>query len=90
MEGYWSALAQLIPALRAAVGAPELVDIHYLKDAIAPCLSIALSMETMPGTHHALFQVLETATLLINALFDHEKEATLLPDINALVSELAR
>ncbi|KAI6141060.1 hypothetical protein BKA82DRAFT_4018985 [Pisolithus tinctorius] len=90
VEGYWSALAQLIPALRAAVGAPELVDIHYLKDAIAPCLSIALSMETMPGTHHALFQVLETATLLINALFDHEKEATLLPDINALVSELAR
>ncbi|KAI6024270.1 P-loop containing nucleoside triphosphate hydrolase protein [Pisolithus marmoratus] len=45
VEGYRNTLAQVIPTLRAAVGAAELAHIHYLKDAIAPCLSTALSIE---------------------------------------------
>ncbi|KAI6141058.1 hypothetical protein BKA82DRAFT_1005953 [Pisolithus tinctorius] len=86
VEGYQSALGQVIPALRAS----ELVHTHYLKDAVAPCLNIALSIETMTGTHHALFQVLETATLLINAAFERAKKARFSSDIKAAVNGFAK
>ncbi|KAI5998376.1 hypothetical protein F5J12DRAFT_849999 [Pisolithus orientalis] len=90
VEGYRSALPQITTTLRTAFDAPEVAHIDYLKDAIAPCLSIALSIETMTGTHHAHFQVLETATLLINAAVDRAKEATFSPNIQAAVSKFAK
>ncbi|KAI5998380.1 hypothetical protein F5J12DRAFT_850045 [Pisolithus orientalis] len=86
VEGYQGALGRVIPALQAS----ELVHTHYLKDAIAPCLNIALSIETMAGTHHAFFQVLETATLLINATSERAKEAKFSSDIQAAVSDFAK
>ncbi|KAI5998385.1 hypothetical protein F5J12DRAFT_324607 [Pisolithus orientalis] len=89
-EGYRSALPQVTTTLRTAFDAPEVAHIDYLKDAIAPCLSIALSIETMAGTHHAHFQVLETAMLLINAAVDRAKEATFSPNIQAAVSKFAK
>ncbi|KAI6006743.1 hypothetical protein EDC04DRAFT_3073760, partial [Pisolithus marmoratus] len=89
-EGYWGALDQVIPALRAALGVAELVRIPYLKDAIAPSLSVALSIRTMTGTHHALFQVLETATLLINVVAEHAKQTKLLADMRAAIKDFAK
>ncbi|KAI6044150.1 hypothetical protein EDC04DRAFT_462217 [Pisolithus marmoratus] len=91
VEGYRNVLAQVIPALQAAVNAAELAHMHYLKDAITLCLSIALSIETMAGTpHHAFSQVLETATLLINMVVEVAKETTLSADIQAAVTEFAK
>ncbi|KAI5997225.1 hypothetical protein F5J12DRAFT_851576, partial [Pisolithus orientalis] len=67
-EGYRSSLVRVIPVLQAALGVAELVRIPHLKDVISPSLSLALLIKTMTGTHHVLFQVLETATLLINVV----------------------
>ncbi|KAI6156084.1 hypothetical protein EDD17DRAFT_1071077 [Pisolithus thermaeus] len=90
MEGYQSVLSQVISALRASLGTAELVRIHYLKNAIAPSLSLALFIETTTGTHHALFQVLEVATLLINMVIDHAKEAKLSTDVKTAVNAFAK
>ncbi|KAI6141093.1 P-loop containing nucleoside triphosphate hydrolase protein [Pisolithus tinctorius] len=87
VRGYRSALTQVIFTLQAAVSAPELVRIHY---PIAPCLDIALSIESMPETHHALFQVLETAIPLINVTIYRAKEARLTRDVKAAVDEFAK
>ncbi|KAI6132292.1 hypothetical protein EV401DRAFT_1849783 [Pisolithus croceorrhizus] len=51
-EGYWGALDQVILALRAALGVAELVRIPCLKDAIAPSLSIALSIKVSNCRQH--------------------------------------
>ncbi|KAI6033496.1 hypothetical protein PISMIDRAFT_687394, partial [Pisolithus microcarpus 441] len=74
-EGYRSPLAQVINALRAATSVPELLHMRYIRDAITVCLVIALSIEPMTGTHHAFFQVVEIATLLINMVLEHVKQA---------------
>ncbi|KAI6106281.1 hypothetical protein EV401DRAFT_566454 [Pisolithus croceorrhizus] len=42
MEGYQGVLSQVISALQTSFGTAELVRIHYLKNAIAPSLSLAL------------------------------------------------
>lgn len=89
VEGYGSSLAQVIPTLRAAIGTAGLVHIHYLKDVIAQCLSIASSVETVTETHHVLFQVLESAALLINAIIEHETETNISKDIKTAVHEFA-
>ncbi|KAI5985490.1 hypothetical protein EDD15DRAFT_1632453 [Pisolithus albus] len=44
-EGYRSALAQVISALRAATCVPELLHMRYIRDVITVCLVIALSIE---------------------------------------------
>ncbi|KAI6125851.1 hypothetical protein EDD16DRAFT_1702963 [Pisolithus croceorrhizus] len=90
VEGYESVLGQVISALRASLGTAELVGIHYLKNAIAPSLSLALFIETTTGTHHALFQVLEAATLLINLVIDHAKEAKLSTNVKTAVNAFAK
>ncbi|KAI6033480.1 hypothetical protein PISMIDRAFT_689944 [Pisolithus microcarpus 441] len=74
-EGYGSALARVIRALRAATGAPELLHMHYIKDAITVCLVIALSIGPTTGTHHAFLQIVEIATLLINMVVERVKQA---------------
>ncbi|KAI5985500.1 hypothetical protein EDD15DRAFT_1633323 [Pisolithus albus] len=75
VEGYGSPLARVIRALRATTGARELLHRHYIKDAITVCLVTALSIDPITGTHHAFFQVVEIATLLINMVVEHVKEA---------------
>ncbi|KAI6006735.1 hypothetical protein EDC04DRAFT_974151 [Pisolithus marmoratus] len=89
-EGYKGNLVQVIPVLQAALGIAELVRIPHLRDVISPSLSIALSIETMTGMHHALFQVLQTATLLINAVAERARQTRLSADIRAAIKEFAK
>ncbi|KAI6099527.1 hypothetical protein EV401DRAFT_2081346 [Pisolithus croceorrhizus] len=94
VEGYGSSLAQVTATLQAAVGTADLIHNHYLKNVIARCLSIALSIEasidgTMTETHHALSQVLETATTLINVTIEHAKETDISADIKTAIREFA-
>lgn len=70
---------------------PNLSIINWLKDAIASCLSIALSIETMTGTHHALVQVLESATpLQVNAVIEYAKETNVSADLKTAVGKFAK
>ncbi|KAI5993983.1 hypothetical protein EDD15DRAFT_872248 [Pisolithus albus] len=48
---------------------------RYIRDVITVCLVIALSIQPMTGTHHALFQIVEVAALLINMVVQHVKQA---------------
>lgn len=89
-EGYRGNLVQVLPVLQAALGMAELVCIPYIKDVISPSLSIALSLQTMTGTHRALFQVLETATLLVNIITEHAKETRLPVDVKAEIKDFAK
>ncbi|KAI5993981.1 hypothetical protein EDD15DRAFT_2196406 [Pisolithus albus] len=50
-------------------------SLAQIRDAITVCLVIALSIQPMTGTHHVFFQVVEIATLLINMLVEHVKQA---------------
>ncbi|KAI5985486.1 hypothetical protein EDD15DRAFT_2582453 [Pisolithus albus] len=93
VEGYQSALAHVIRALRAATGGPELVHLNYIRDAIGVCLDIALSIVPMTGTHHAFFQTVEIATLLINVIVEYVKQVTqerISADITTAISEFAK
>ncbi|KAI6010543.1 hypothetical protein BKA83DRAFT_4401387 [Pisolithus microcarpus] len=92
-EGYQSALAHIIRALRAATGGPELAHLNYVRDAIGVCLDIALSIVPMTGTHHVFCRVLEIATLLINVVVEHVKQVKrprLSADIKTAISEFAK
>lgn len=89
-EGYRGSLVRVIPVLQAALGVAELVRIPHLKDVISPSLSIALSIKTMTGTHHVLFQVLETATLLINVVAEHTKQTRLPAEIKTAIKDFAK
>ncbi|KAI5993994.1 hypothetical protein EDD15DRAFT_2547969 [Pisolithus albus] len=93
VEGYRSALAHIIRALRAATGGPELVHLHYIRDAVGVCLDIALSIVPMTGTHHVFCQVLEIAALLINAIVEHVKQlkqSRISADIKTAIGEFAK
>ncbi|KAI6101842.1 hypothetical protein F5141DRAFT_1136077 [Pisolithus sp. B1] len=83
-------LSQLISVLRASLVTVELVRIHCLKNAIAPSLSLALFMETTAGTHHAFFQVVEVATLLINVVMGHAKVVKLSADVKNAINAFAK
>lgn len=89
-EGYRGNLVRVLPVLQAALGMAELVCIPYIKDVISPSLSIALSLQTMTGTHHALFQVLETATLLVNVITEYAKETRLPVDVKVAIKDFAK
>ncbi|KAI6040115.1 hypothetical protein EDC04DRAFT_1566727 [Pisolithus marmoratus] len=89
-EGYHGNLVRVIPALQAALGMAELVRIPHLKEVISPSLSIALSIETMRGTHHALFQVLQTATLLVNTVAERARQTRLPSDVKAAIKDFAK
>ncbi|KAI6094599.1 hypothetical protein EDD16DRAFT_819228 [Pisolithus croceorrhizus] len=90
MEGYQGVLSQVISALQTSFGTAELVRIHYLKNAIAPSLSLALFIGTTMGMHHAPFQVLEAAALIINVVIDHAKGAKLSVDVKTAVNAFAK
>ncbi|KIK12622.1 hypothetical protein PISMIDRAFT_689313 [Pisolithus microcarpus 441] len=92
-EGYRGTLVQVIRALRAASSAPELLHMDYIKDAITVCLVSAVSIEPFTGTHHAFFQVVEIATLLINVAVEHVKlvkPERISADIKTAVSEFEK
>lgn len=90
VEGYQRVLGQVTSTLRASLGAAESARAHCLKNAIAPSLSLALFIETATGTHHALLQVLQAATLLINVVIDYAKGAKLSADVKTAVSAFAK
>ncbi|KAI6123652.1 hypothetical protein EDD16DRAFT_1704272 [Pisolithus croceorrhizus] len=87
--GYQSVLGQVI-----LCGPPfaqqNWYSIHYLQNAIAPSLSLALFIETTTRTHLALSQVLEAATLLIDVVSDYEKEAKLSADVKTAINAFAK
>ncbi|KAI6118660.1 hypothetical protein EV401DRAFT_1550773 [Pisolithus croceorrhizus] len=89
-EGYQGSLVRVIPILQAALGMAELVRIPFLKDVISPSLSIALSIETMTGMHHAIFQVLQTATLLVNVITERARQARLPVDIKVAIKDFGK
>ncbi|KAI6094676.1 hypothetical protein F5141DRAFT_118312 [Pisolithus sp. B1] len=90
IEGCQGSLVWVIPVLQAALCMAELVRIPYLEDVISASLSVAVSIETITGTHHALFQVLETATLLVNVVTEGTQEAGLPVDIRAAIKDFAK
>lgn len=51
---------------------------------------MTISSQTTTGTHHALFQVLQAATLLINVVIDCAKEAKLSADVKTAINAFAK
>ncbi|KAI6033511.1 hypothetical protein BKA83DRAFT_1798306 [Pisolithus microcarpus] len=67
--------------------------LNYIRDAIGVCLDVALSVVPTTGTHHAFFQLVEIATLLINVVVEYVKQVTqecMSVDIRITISEFAK
>ncbi|KAL4073409.1 hypothetical protein J3A83DRAFT_2529642 [Scleroderma citrinum] len=105
-RGYKGALAGAITALKLARSVAEIFQIICLTEAIVASLGIALSIEVSPsprtsehpdivmqamaGTHHALFQVVENATVLIGVISDHAQKSHLKPEMTMAVGMFAK
>ncbi|KIM56731.1 hypothetical protein SCLCIDRAFT_212451 [Scleroderma citrinum Foug A] len=89
-RGYGGALTGAITTLKLARSVAEFLQIACLQDAIVPSLSIALSIEATAGTHHALFQVVGTAGILIGVISDHAQKSRLTPEMMTAISVFAK